>query len=234
MIFAPEKSNLQNHTTMKANPLTAFLVVALAVAGTPAAAQILVDTDPIHMPVEGYVVTPKGDTLRGKVAVIMVNGYVMQISFRRAKGAEKVKYGPDDLLAFSQQRPELLRDFTDLTSIDKERVHYESKEHPKRPGKKVFMERLMDGKKIRVYNNPAGGEKSTSFAGYKLSEKETSYVVQKADARPFILRKSNYEEEFDALFGDCPAFAAYAKSQPDFRKFRQLGQVIEQYNNRCE
>jgi hypothetical protein len=219
---------------MKISFLTACLAVAFAVAGTPASAQILVDTDPIHMPVEGYVVTLKGDTLRGKVAVVGLNTYVTLISFRPAKGADKVKYGPDDLLAFSQQRPDLLRDFTDLTSVDKERVHYESKEHPRRPDKKVFMERLMDGRKIRVYNNPAGGEKSTSFAGYKLSEKETSYVVQKADAKPFILRKSNYEEEFDALFGDCAAFAAYAQSQPEFRKFRQLGLVIEQYNNRCE
>ncbi len=219
---------------MKINLLTALLAAALAVAAPSASAQILVDTDPIHVPVEGYVVTPQGDTLRGKVAVIMVNGYVTQISFRSAKGAEKVKYGPDNLLAFSQQRPDLLRDFTDLTSIDKEQVHYESKEHPKRPGKKVFMERLMDGKKIRVYNNATGGEKSTSFAGYKLSEKETSYVVQKADAKPFILRKNNYEEEFDALFGDCPEFATYAKSQPDLRKFRQLGLVIEHYNHKCE
>jgi hypothetical protein len=219
---------------MKTSLMTAFLAAAFAVAAPSASAQILVDTDPIHVPVEGYVVTPASDTLRGKVAVIMVNGYVTQISFRSARGADKVKYGPDDLLAFSQQRPDLLRDYTDLTSIDKEQVHYESKEHPKRPGKKVFMERLMDGKKIRVYNNATGGEKSTSFAGYKLSEKETSYVVQKGDARPFLLRKNNYEEEFDALFGDCPAFAAYAKSQPDLRKFRQLGQVIEQYNHQCK
>jgi hypothetical protein len=124
-------------------------------------------------------VTLKGDTLRGKVAVGMVNNYVTQISFRGPDGADKVKYGPDDLLAFGQKRPDLLRDFTDLTSIDKEQVHYESKEHPRREGKKVFMERLMDGKKIRVYNNPAGGEKSTELAGFKLSEKETSYVVQR-------------------------------------------------------
>jgi hypothetical protein len=219
---------------MKTNLLTAFLAAAFAVAGTSASAQILVDTDPIHVPVDGYVVTPKGDTLRGKVAVGMVNGYVTQISFRGPNGADKVKYGPDDLLAFGQKRPDLLRDFTDLTSIDKEQVHYESKEHPKRAGKKVFMERLMDGKKIRVYNNATGGEKSTSVAGFKLSEKETSYVVQKADAKPFILKKNNYEEEFDALFGDCAAFAAYAKSQPDFRKFKQLGLVIENYNNKCE
>jgi hypothetical protein len=219
---------------MKINPMTACLAAALAVAGTSASAQILVDTDPIHVPVDGYVVTLKGDTLRGKVAVIGVNNYVTLISFRPAKGAEKVKYGPDDLLAFSQKRPDLLRDFTDLTSVDKEQVHYESKEHPRREGRKVFMERLMDGRKIRVYNNPAGGEKSTSVAGFKLSEKETSYVVQKTGARPFILKKNNYEEEFDTLFGDCAEFAAYAKGQPDFRKFRQLGLVVEQYNTKCE
>jgi hypothetical protein len=53
---------------MKTNLLTAFLAAAFAVAGTSASAQILVDTDPIHVPVDGYVVTPKGDTLRGKVA----------------------------------------------------------------------------------------------------------------------------------------------------------------------
>ena len=219
---------------MKANPLTACLAVAFAVAAPSASAQILVDTDPIHLPVAGYVVTLEGDTLRGKVAVTGVNNYVTQISFRGPDGADKVKYGPDDLLAFGQKRPDLLRDFTDLTSVDKEQVHYESKEHPRREGKKVFMERLMDGTKIRVYNNPAGGEKSTSLAGFKLSEKESSYVVQKSDAKPFVLKKNNYEEEFDTLFGDCTEFAAYAKSQPDFRKFRQLGLVVESYNTKCK
>jgi hypothetical protein len=37
------------------------------------------------------VVTLKGDTLRGKVAVGMVNNYVTQISFRGPDGADKVK-----------------------------------------------------------------------------------------------------------------------------------------------
>lgn|GEM_PF-2657383 len=59
-------------------------------------------------------------------------------------------------------------------------------------------------------------------------------MVQQADARPFVLKKNNYEEAFDTLFGDCAEFAAYAKSQPYFRKFRQLGLVVERYHAKCE
>jgi hypothetical protein len=219
---------------MKTKGLTAFLAAALAAASSTANAQILVDTDPIHVPVDGYVVTPKGDTLRGKVAVSQVNNYVTQISFRGPDGSDKVKYTPSDLLAFGQKRPKLLRDFTDLTTVDKEQVHYESKEHPRREGKKVFMERLMDGKKVKVYNNPAGGESSTSVAGFKLSEKESSYVMQKAGEKPFILKKGNYEDEFDTLFGNCPEFTEYAKKNTDLRKFKQLGLAVENYNLKCE
>jgi hypothetical protein len=96
------------------------------------------------------------------------------------------------------------------------------------------MERLMDGKKVKVYNNPAGGENSTSVAGFKLSEKESSYIMQKAGDKPFILRKGNYEDEFDSLFGNCPEFTEYAGKNTDLRKFKHLGTAVENYNMKCE
>lgn len=209
------------------------LTAVLAMLGYKASAQIITDTEPITTFVDGYVVAGTQDTLQGKVMVTQQMNYVTQISFKDKDG-KKTKYSPDDIIAFGQKRPKLMRDFTDLTTVDKEQVHYESKANPKKEGKKVFMERLMDGNKIKIYNNPSGGEKSTSLAGIKLSEKEASYVVVKQDDKPFILKKKNYEDEFDSIFGDCPSFISAAKNNPDLKKFKQLGTAIESYNKSCE
>lgn len=197
-----------------------------------ASAQIIADTDPITIFVDGYVVPANQDTLRGKVMVTQQNIYVTQISFKDANG-NKTKYSPEDIVAFGQKRPKLLRDFADLTTVDKNQVHYESKAHPKKEGKKVFMERLMTGSKVNLYSNPSGAEGSTSIGGFKLSENDASYVVVKQDGKPFILKKKNYEEEFASLFGDCQSLMDSAKEKPELKKFKQLGTVVESYNTKC-
>lgn len=207
--------------------------VLLAAMYAEASAQIVTDSELITMFVDGYVVKTDQDTLRGKVMVTQQNNYATQISFKDKDG-NKTKYGADDIIAFGQKRPKLMRDFTDLTTVDKEQVHYESKAHPKKEGKLVFMERLMDGNKIKLYNNPSGGEGSTSIGGFKLNENEASYVVVKQGGKPFILKKKNYEDEFDSLFGDCSDFMASAKSKPEWKKFKQLGTVVETYNKSCQ
>ncbi|SDK84637.1 hypothetical protein SAMN05421823_103704 [Catalinimonas alkaloidigena] len=208
------------------------VAVALFLAG-PLQAQIVSDSEPLTVPVEGYVVTHTLDTLRGKVNVSGQAGYVTQITLREGSG-RKTKYKAEDIRAFGQKRPKLLRDFTDLTTVDKQYLHYESHEHPKREGKVVFMERLMDGRKIKLYNNPAAMESSTSLAGFKLSEKEMNYVVFKEGEKPYILRRRNYEEEFNQLFGDCEEFMLYVANHPELRTYKRLGTTIEQYNLQCE
>lgn len=213
------------------NKLFSLAALFTAIACT-AQAQIISDTEPITIPVDGFIVTNSGDTLVGKVNVTQTANYVTQISFRDKDG-KKTKYSPNDLMAFTQKRPKMLRDFADLTTIDKNQVHYESHEHPKKAGKKVFMERLMDGSKIKLYNNPVT-EGSTSIGGFKISENDASFVVIKNGEKPYILKRKNYEEEFDSLFGDCPAFAAYVKTDDGLKKFKKLGTVVENYNKRCE
>lgn len=215
-------------------PFHLFVLTAcMATAHVTASAQIVTDTEPITMFVDGYVVKESQDTLRGKVMVTQQMNYVTQISFKDKDG-NKTKYAASDIVAFGQKRPKFMRDFADLTTIDKEQVHYESKAHPKKEGKMVFMERLMNGSKIKLYNNPSGGEGSTSIGGFKLNENEASYVVVKQGDKPFILKKKNYEDEFDSLFGDCSSFMAYANGKPELKKFKQLGTVVENYNKSCE
>lgn len=210
----------------------ALLVAILATFSNQVAAQMVTSTEPIVLSVDGYVVTPAQDTLKGQVAARVVNNYVTQIVFKDAKGT-KTKYSASDVIAYGQKRPKLLRDYNDLTSVDKNYLHYESIEHPTKAGKKVFAERLMNGSRIKLFDNPTGSESSTNVAGFKLKENESSYVVYKQGSKPFILKKRKYEEEFAALFGDCTDFMNYAKSQPDLTKFSKLGTVVENYNSRC-
>ncbi|MGV3589809.1 MAG: hypothetical protein ACO1OF_22570 [Adhaeribacter sp.] len=211
----------------------AFVAAAFAAFSMPAAAQMVNATEPIVLSVDGYVVTAAQDTLKGQVAARVVNNYVTTIMFKDAKGA-KTKYTANDVVAYGQKRPKLLRDYNDLTSVDKNYLHYESIEHPTKAGKKVFAERLMNGSRIKIFDNPTGSESSTNVAGFKLKENESSYVVYKQGSKPFILRKRKYEDEFAALFGDCAAFMNYAKDKPELKKFNNIGAVVENYNKHCQ
>lgn len=211
----------------------ALVAAAFASLSLPAAAQMVASTEPIVLSVDGYVVTSAQDTLKGQVAARVVNNYVTTIIFKDAKGT-KTKYTADDVVAYGQKRPKLLRDYNDLTSVDKNYLHYESIEHPTKAGKKVFAERLMNGSRVKLFDNPTGMESSTTVGGFKLKENESSYVVYKQGSKPFILKKKKYEEEFASLFGDCADFMNYAKDKPELKKFNNVGKVVENYNNRCQ
>ena len=190
-------------------------------------------TDPIMLPVEGYVITNAGDTLRGKVNVQMATGYVLQIAFKNEKTGEKAKYKPDDIKGFCQKRSILFKDMNDMTTIDKDWVHYETRKHPKKD-KKVFMELLLEGKKIRIFENPNGVGSTTSVMGVIVEADSYSYYVAKNGQPPVVLNIGNFKKDFPKMTEDCPAFQTFLKNEDKKNKFKYLGFLIENYNLLCK
>ena len=179
------------------------------------------------------IITNNNDTVRGKVNVTLVVNYVMRIQFKDNLG-RKFKYKAGEIKEFGQKRQILLRLLeNDLTTVDKEWAVYETQIHPKQPDKPVFMERLLNGSQIKIYNNPTGMKSGSMVGDIKVRDKDYSYIIIKHNAPPLILRSINFDEEYFKLFGDCPTLMDFIKQNNVPVAFRNLGVLVEQYNLRC-
>ncbi len=195
-------------------------------------AQIAENTEPITIPVDGYVIMLQGDTLYGKVNVTSVANYVTGITFRPNEG-EKAKYKPGDIKGFCQKRNIIIRWLEeDLTTFDQKWVHYESGKNPKN-GKPVFLERLLTGKRIKVYDNPGGMKASTNVGHLKVADKEYSYILSKDNGEAFIIKPRNFDEKYPGIFEDCSKFSEITKQNTNKKKFKHLGFLVECYNRFC-
>jgi hypothetical protein len=208
--------------------LLLFLVFPLCICN----AQIVENTEPIMIPVDGYVITLQGDTIYGKVNVSAMANFVTGITFRPDEG-EKTKYSAGEIKGFCQKRNVIVRILDqDITTFDQKWVHYESGNNPKN-GKAVFLERLLTGKSIKVYNNPGGLKASTNVGDLKVADKEYSYILVKNGGPAFILKGKNFDEKYKEVFGDCDKFNELIKINPDKKKFKRLGFMVESYNFVC-
>ncbi|MEO1049617.1 MAG: hypothetical protein AAFX87_03300 [Bacteroidota bacterium] len=214
---------------MKAYIINLILVVFVSTQ-VKAQDKLLKSIKPIKILVEGYVVSNSGDTLRGKVACLRVAGYVQTISLRDGQG--KSKFSASEVLGFTQKRPVLLKDFSDLTTVDQNWVYYESHPHPKKKGQVVFLQRLMDGR-IKVYDNPFGAERSSQLSIVQISQKESSYFVKKDGNSLIKLKNKNFDEQLKHLFFDCQRFEGFARDNPKTIKFKKLHYLVEFYNTTC-
>jgi hypothetical protein len=195
-------------------------------------AQIAENTEPIMFPVDGYIITLQGDTLFGKVNVTTMANFVTGIAFRPDEG-EKVKYKAGEIKGFCQKRNVIVRLLEqDITTFDQKWAHYESGNNPKN-GKAVFMERLLTGKRIKVYDNPGGVKASTSIGDTKIADKEYSYILSKDEGPAFIIKGKNFDEKYAEIFSDCDKFNQLINANPDKKKFKRLGILIELYNSMC-
>jgi hypothetical protein len=195
-------------------------------------AQIAENTEPIMIPVDGYVITLQGDTLFGKVNVTAMANFVTGITFRPDEG-EKVKYKAGEIKGFCQKRNVIVRLLEqDLTTFDQKWAHYESGNNPKN-GKAVFMERLLTGKYFKVYDNPSGVKASTTVGDTKVADKEYSYILSKNEGPAFIIKGKNFDEKYAEIFGDCDKFDELIQANPNKKKFKHLGFMVESYNFMC-
>ncbi len=95
----------------------------------------------------------------------------------------------------------------DVTEIiEREFIIYEQALLPKKKDKYALLQLLNPGfdGRIKVYENPMGGESGLSLGGIKVTGgEEKSFLVVKDGDKSMKIKKGSYKKDFSMLFGDC-------------------------------
>lgn len=103
-------------------------------------------------------------------------------------------------------------------------VYYEKAEVQLKKSKITAMLQLLNPSfcsKIRVYDDPFAGETfAPTVGGIQVAESYAkSHYVKVGDAVAYRLEKSDYDEGFTKLFGDCPAVKKEYGKDKSWKKF---------------
>jgi len=235
-----------------------FLIIAQFIAGPEISAQPGMAAT---LPMDGYVILSNNDTLYGQVkwSLKYVENNPVEIKFIADNGNSRL-FKAGDIKGFgniistwaadeSQIADQKYQDYLCVPSFKKNIM--------------VFMHRLLAGR-LTVLQNRSSGILSSSAVSeiskidgimfswspgvglsigpsyktdYRIIESKTrftSYFVRKADGPMIKIEKENYEENFNALYGDCPAIQEELNKNPDLRKFRNFMILAEVYNRICK
>lgn len=187
---------------------------------------------PIVRYVEGYVITNEGDTLTGEVRVRNkgITYFVNRIHFKPESG-KKVDYFPEDLKGFVQKRDNLsVLGGNSLQSSDQEWIYYDSFTHPSKKNKTVFVQRLLKGPKMTLYENPSGSSTSTGLGGITVSESERTYLISKEGGELIRLHKGQFENRLEELFYDCISLKTELENNEKMKDFRNIEDIVIKYN----
>lgn len=141
-------------------------------------------------------------------------------------------------------------DFYDLTdnedkvvdhSMNHERfkegyVYFEQTEcyYKKNKSKKILLQLLNAGfcNKVRVYNDPMASESAgVGIGSFKVAGGDAkSYYIKKGDAPAFKMKKKEYKDKAEDLFGDCKDFYDSIMGKLNWSK---LGMHILDYSTEC-
>ncbi|WP_338869270.1 hypothetical protein WBJ53_19695 [Spirosoma sp. SC4-14] len=191
----------------------------------------------ITMWTDGYVVTLKNDTIRGRIRVgMLVNDSPATVIIRHTDQT-KTKLKSDDLRLIAQRIP----DFAYSTgSIPQTRtfVVFERVPNPRRNNKLTLLERLTPfGGKIALYFDASGWKKTTEYTFgnfvFETNHEEMSYIALKNGTEVLIAKRGNLEVIHDQVFGDCPAFI-HNYPTATRRDWKQFGDMVYAYNQLCE
>ncbi|RAK02263.1 hypothetical protein LX87_00383 [Larkinella arboricola] len=184
---------------------------------------------------DGYVVTTENDTIRGKVRVnTMVNDAPASIVVRLADD-KKVTFKGEKLRLVAQDIPKFAY-ATGAIPREREQIVFERVPNPRKDGKTALLERLSHPGKITLYFDANGWKKNAeyTFGNFTIATnpKDLSFVVVKDQTNARIVKKGTFDDEHEALFGDCPAFVQRfpAATRRDWKRF---GDLVESYNQTC-
>lgn len=182
---------------------------------------------------KGFVVKHENDTLWGEIKVLSGMGFVQKILFKDKNG-NKFKYTPNDILAFGQKRIYEAKGYSSLKHIDRKMLHYESRPHPEKIYKNVFMERLMTGNRLVLFSNPTGMNSEQNSNGFTDAENSVQYIIIKNKDTPIYIKKKDFEWKYDKIFTDCESFEEFINENITLKSFRYLALLIENYNQLCD
>ncbi len=119
--------------------------------------------------------------------------------------------------------------------IEREFIIYEQALLPKKKDKYALLQLLNPGfdGRIKVYENPMGGESGLSVGGIKVSGgEEKSFLVVKDGDKSMKIKKGSYKKDFSMLFGDCTEMLKILSNEKIH--FQDMALHVLYYNLNCK
>ena len=124
----------------------------------------------------------------------------------------------------------------DVTEIiEREFIIYEQALLPKKKDKYALLQLLNPGfdGRIKVYENPMGGESGLSVGGMNVSGgEEKSFLVVKDGDKSMKIKKGSYKKDFSMLFGDCTEMIKILSDEKIH--FQDMALHVLYYNLNCK
>lgn len=185
---------------------------------------------------DGYVVTQENDTIRGEVRVgSFVNDSPMGIVVRTAPD-KKLKFNGSQVKLLAQKIPGYAY-VTGSIPRNREFIIFERVANPRRNNKEMLIERLTrPGGRMALYFDASGWKtnREFSFGNFTIETlpKDLSYIVLKTDGSTTVLKRGNFDESHETLFGDCTEFIRKypIATRKDWSRF---GDMVDAYNQSC-
>jgi hypothetical protein len=119
--------------------------------------------------------------------------------------------------------------------IEREFIIYEQALLPKKKDKYALLQLLNPGfdGRIKVYENPMGGESGLSVGGIKVTGgEEKSFLVVKDGDKSMKIKKGSYKKDFSMLFGDCTEMLKILSDEKIH--FQDMALHVLYYNLNCK
>lgn len=192
-----------------------------------------------------YVVLADGTRLEGQVrsAVLGEGGAIKKLTFVTDAG-EKHKLAASDVKELGNKPGDFMKMMARADASDSVAAHntYDGRAIPEwvvwrpvaHPGNdKVFLMQLLNptfDSRIAVYADPKAQETGgVAVGGVQMTGGvEKSYVIVKDDAGTLRVEKQRYEQQWDALFGDCAGLV-----KPEKVDWKDFGDHVAAYEAAC-
>ncbi|GAA4456072.1 hypothetical protein GCM10023189_24750 [Nibrella saemangeumensis] len=185
---------------------------------------------------DGYVVTLENDTIRGQVRVgSMVNDSPMGIVVRTDDN-KKINLKGSQIKILAQKIPGYAY-ATGSIPRSRQMVIFERVANPRRNNKEMLIERLtVPGGRMVLYFDASGwkSNREITFGNFTIETlpKDLSYIVLKTDGSTMVVKRGNFDDAHETLFGDCAEFVKRypAATRRDWSRF---GDMVDAYNQSC-
>ncbi len=187
-----------------------------------------VDVDPITIYVPGKIVLHNKSEVEGEIRVRNegLSQFINRIQFKDKNGnKEYYKAGEISEFVMDIEKKAIFSPFFVFDSLKGTVVVYKSFTHPEKQDQFIFLQRLLSGEKMSLYNDPKATNTETGVDDIVISSVRNSYYVEK-NGEIISVRKKEFYDMADFLFQDCELLMR----QEDIY-YEELADLIRTYNS---
>jgi len=187
-----------------------------------------VDVDPITIYVPGKIIFQNKSEIEGELRVRNegFSQFVNRVQFKDKSGRKKYyKAGEISEFLMDIEKRAIFSPFFVFDSLKGTVVVYKSFIHPEKQDEYIFIQRLLYGKKMSLYNDPKATITETGVDDIITSSVRNSYYVEK-NGEIIRVRKKEFYDVADFLFQDCEILL-----RKEDIYYEELADLIRTYNS---